>query len=285
MTNDPIQAWLNTAGRFPLLPKSEILRLAKKRDTLEPGSAAYIKVINKITNHNLRLVPGIVNKYLAKRAGFTMSSEVTSDLLQQGYFGLRRAAEKFDATRGCTFSTYAHNWIRQAFVRWHNSHDRAIYVPENAMVEVLYRRRHGEPSKSKNGRIGQELINAAVRTMDITSIDRRSGDGDEDAATVADLMSDDNRILDSKPTDEKRGERMLRQLMNECGIKLRTQEIVVNYAKRGRMSIVAAKLSLSPKHCQNLYQEAVRTMKAAVEEKEQARADRMKGNTTTSSRN
>ena len=85
--------------------------------------------------------------------------------------------------------------------------------------------------------------------------------------------------------DEGRGERMLRKLMNECGIKLRTQEIVVSYAKRGRMSIVASKLSLSPKHCRNLYQEAVRTMKAAVEEKEQTAAGRMKSNNTTSPRN
>ena len=42
-----------------------------------------------------------------------MHSEVASDLLQQGY-RLRRAAEKFDATRGFAFSTYAYSWISQA---------------------------------------------------------------------------------------------------------------------------------------------------------------------------
>ena len=81
-----------------------------------------------------------------------MSSEVTCDLLQQGYIGLRRAAEKYDASRGYTFSTYATNWISQAFSRWHNTHDRAVYIPENSMTELLYRRRHGKPSKSKNGK-------------------------------------------------------------------------------------------------------------------------------------
>ena len=284
MTNDPIQTWLNNAGRYPLLPKTELIRLAKKRDTLEPGSKAYIKIINKICLHNLRLVPTVVRKYLAKRVGYNMSSEVASDLLQQGYLGLRRAAEKFDATKGYTFSTYAHSWIYQAFCRWHNTTDRAIYVPENAMTEVLYVRRNGKRSGSKGGRIGQDILNAATRTMDITSIDRRAGN-DDDATPLSELMGEDNRILSNQPVDEQRGERMLRKLMDECGIKRRTQEIVVTYAKRGRMSIVASKLSLSPKHCQNLYQEAIREMKAKVEEKEAAKAVRMEKNNTTSKRN
>ena len=245
MTNDPIQAWLNNAGRYPLLPTTELLRLAKKRDTLTPGSKAYVKVINKICLHNLRLVPNIVRKYLTKRVGYTMSSEVTGDLLQQGYLGLRRAAEKYDAAKGYTFSTYAHPWIYQAFCRWHNCRDRAIYVPENAMTEVLYIRRNGKRSSSKNGRIAQEILNAATRTMDITSIDRRAGN-DDDATSLSELIGEDNRILSDEPVDEQRGERMLRRLMDECGIKLRTQEIVLTYARRGRMSVVAAKFSLSP---------------------------------------
>jgi len=274
MTNDPIQAWLNTAGRFPLLPKTEMIRLAKKRDTLEEGSAAYIKVINKITNHNLRLVPGIVRNYLAKRTGYSMSSEVTSDLLQQGYLGLRRAAEKFDAARGYTFSTYAHSWIYQAICRWHNSRDRAIYIPENAMVEVLYRKRHGQPSKSKNGRIGADILSAAVRSMEVSSIDQRVAD-EEDGTTLADLMSDDNRVLSNKTQLEGHAELKLKDLMAECGIKPRTQDIVLTYAKRGRMSVVASRLSLSPKHCQNLYQEAVRNMKDKVAAKEAAKAARL----------
>ncbi len=288
MSNDPIQFWLNNAGRFPLLPADEIIRLAKKRDTLTPGSQAYVKVINKICEHNLRLVPNVVRKYLAKRINHSMSSEVAGDLLQQGYLGLRRAAEKFDGTRGFTFSTYAHNWIYQAFTRWHNSCDRVIYVPENAQCEVLHIKRNGCRSNSKNGRIAVDILNAATRTMDMTSLDRRVGN-DDDTTTLAELMGEENRLFSDEPTDENRGEKMLRELMDECGIKPRTQQIVVNYTKRGRMSTVAAKLALSPKHCQNLYQAAVREMKAKVQEKEAdraaVRAVRLKSNNITSARN
>ena len=45
MISDPIQSWLNNAGRFPLLPKSEMIRLAKKRDTLEPGSMEDVRAV------------------------------------------------------------------------------------------------------------------------------------------------------------------------------------------------------------------------------------------------
>ena len=272
--SDSIQSWLNAAGRFPLLPQTELIRLAKKRDSLEPNSRAYVKVINKICEHNLRLVPNIVRKYISKRSGYNMNSEVISDLLQQGYIGLRRAAEKYDPSLGYTFSTYAYRWISQAFVRWHNTHDRAIYIPENTMTETLYRWRHGKPSKSKNGAIKADMINCAIRAMEMTSLDQRAGD-DEEGATIADLMSNDNLILDRVSPLEGRGELMLKDLMAECGIKPRTQDIVITYAKRGRMSIVASRLSLSPKHCQNLYQEAVRLMKDRVATKEAAKKARL----------
>ena len=262
MTNDPIQAWLNAAGRFPLLPKPEMIRLTRKRDTLVPGSRAYIKVINKICEHNLRLVPNVVRKYVNKRIGFTMGSEVISDLLQQGYIGLRRAAEKYDATRGFAFSTYAYPWIYQAFARWHNSHDRAVYVPEGTMTEVLYRKRHGKPSKSKSRTISEECINAANRCSSVSSLDVRLDD--EDGSTLADLMGNENSLYLEKQGESVRAAVKLDALMNECGISPRTQEIVRAYTKRGRMSIVASKLSLSSSRCQKLYQEAVRAMQYKV---------------------
>ena len=287
MSYDPIQSWLNAAGRFPLLPKSEMIRLAKKRDTLEPGSKAYVKVINKICEHNLRLIPGIVRQYLNKRVGYTMNDTVAADLLQQGYIGLRRAAEKYDPAKGYTFSTYANNWIRQAFTRWHNSVDRAVYIPENTMCELLYRRKNGEPSRSKNGRIGEAVLNSARRSLNISSIDVRLGDDDE--GMLSDLLSNDNRLIDTKSAPEGKAERELRDLMAKCGIRPKTQDIVAAYAKRGNMAIVAAKLGMSPKHCQNLYSEAVRTMKYRVEieqqAKDKARAVRLGMNNTTSPRN
>lgn len=267
--SDPIQSWLNNAGRFPLLPKSELIRLAKKRDTLEEGSTGYIKVINKICEHNLKLIPNVVRRYLSKRAGLSMNSEVASDLLQQGYIGLRRAAEKYDGKRGFTFSTYAHSWIYQVMTRWHNSCDRTIYVPENSMTELLYRRRHGRPSNNKNGRIAPDIIAAAAHSIAIGSLDKPTGE-DEDT-TLVDLMSEDNRIFSRHSEPEGRQILALKDLMAECGIRPTVQDVVILYTKRPRMSIVAAKVKMTQKHCQNVYGAAIRTMKEHVAAKEAAK--------------
>jgi RNA polymerase sigma factor (sigma-70 family) len=212
-------------------------------------------------------VPSIVSKYVRKRVGFTMSSEVVSDLLQQGYLGLRRAAEKFDHSRGFAFSTYAHSWIYQGFTRWHNSHDRTIYIPENTANELLYRQRHGKPSKAKTGSLSNAVMQAAAQSFMVGSIDQKVAN-DEDGAQLADLMSSENLLLPKERESGVSAEDRLRKLMNECGIAPQAQEVVVAYAKRGRMSIVASRMSLSPKNCRGMYDDAVKAMKTRVQAKQ-----------------
>lgn len=59
---------------------------------------------------NLRLVHSLVNQ-CTRRHGEKLSFCKTQDLLQEGVFGLLRAAEKFDCDKGFRFSTYATYWV------------------------------------------------------------------------------------------------------------------------------------------------------------------------------
>ena len=65
---------------------------------------------DELVQRNLRLVFKIARQY--------RNATVTQlDLIQEGVFGLMRAIEKFDPTKGFKLSTYAGWWIRQSISR------------------------------------------------------------------------------------------------------------------------------------------------------------------------
>ncbi|XP_011013765.1 PREDICTED: RNA polymerase sigma factor sigB-like [Populus euphratica] len=86
---------------------------------------------DKMIKSNIRLVISIARNY--QGAGMNLQ-----DLVQEGCRGLARGAEKFDASKGFKFSTYAHWWIRQAVRRSLSDQSRTIRLPFH-MVDATYR--------------------------------------------------------------------------------------------------------------------------------------------------
>jgi RNA polymerase primary sigma factor len=83
------------------------------------------RAAEEFVRHNVRLV--IHN---AKRFSRRLSGGLDfEDLVQEGYFGLARAVDKFDASKGFKFSTYATWWIRQSLERAVADKGRTIRVP------------------------------------------------------------------------------------------------------------------------------------------------------------
>jgi RNA polymerase primary sigma factor len=78
---------------------------------------------------NLRMVISIAKKYCGKGVEL-------GDLIPEGLLGLRKAIDKFDATKGFKFSTYSHWWIRQAISRAVSDQGRDIRLPVH-VVEFL----------------------------------------------------------------------------------------------------------------------------------------------------
>jgi RNA polymerase primary sigma factor len=186
-TTDALQLFLNEAGRHALLTPDEEIELAKR---IERGD---LEAKERMITANLRLVVSIARKY--QNAG-PLS---LLDLIQEGMFGLIRAAEKFDWRKGFRFSTYATLWIRQAIGRALDERGRTIRLPINiaqrerkiAAAERKVAARLGRPGTIEEIAAEAELDPEQVEEVrevarQVTSLERPVGD--EGATELGDLL-------------------------------------------------------------------------------------------------
>jgi RNA polymerase primary sigma factor len=123
--DDSVRMWLREIGRTPLLSMDMEQILAER---IKQGDR---RAKDMLTQSNLRLVVSIAKRYTGRGMTFP-------DLIQEGNIGLIRAVEKFDASKGYKFSTYATWWIRQAITRAIADQGRTIRIPVH-MVETINR--------------------------------------------------------------------------------------------------------------------------------------------------
>lgn len=102
---------------LPLLNKDEEYELLDK--AINEGD---IEARDLLVQYNYRLVIKIANKYKGRNVDF-------EDLIQEGFFGLNRAIEKFDLDSNNKFSTYATWWIRHSVTRYLSNNSRTIRYP------------------------------------------------------------------------------------------------------------------------------------------------------------
>lgn len=115
---------------------------------------------DKMIKSNIRLVISIAKNY--QGAGMNLQ-----DLVQEGCRGLVRGSEKFDASKGFKFSTYAHWWIKQAVRKSLSDQSRTIRLPFH-MVEATYRVKEARKQLySENGRVpnDEEVAEATGLSM------------------------------------------------------------------------------------------------------------------------
>ena len=121
--NDPVRMYLKEIGRINLLTSDEEFEYAKR------AAEGDEEAKRMLAESNLRLVVSIAKRYVGRGMLFL-------DLIQEVNIGLMKAVDKFDATKGYKFSTYATWWIRQAITRAIADQARTIRVPVH-MVETI----------------------------------------------------------------------------------------------------------------------------------------------------
>lgn len=192
ISNDSVRMYLNEIGRINLLTAKDEVDLAKR---IEKGD---LSAKQKLAESNLRLVVSIAKRYIGRGLPFL-------DLMQEGNFGLLRAVEKFDYTKGFKFSTYATWWIRQAITRAIADQARTIRIPVH-MVETINKLTHTQRRLQQE--LGREPLPeeiAAEMDLDLKKVNHilkisqdivslESPVGSEEDSKLGDFIEDESAL-------------------------------------------------------------------------------------------
>lgn len=123
LETDSINAYFKGIRKVSLLSGGEEKALARK---IARGDRAARQ---QMIEANLRLVVNIAKRYLNR--GLPLQ-----DLIEEGNIGLIKSVEKFRASKGCKFSTYATYWIRQSIDRAIANQANTIRLPIHITTDL-----------------------------------------------------------------------------------------------------------------------------------------------------
>ncbi len=205
-----LQLYLNEIRRTALLTVEEEIKLAAR---IKRGDKA---ARDHMISANLRLVVKIAYDY--KDMGLQLM-----DLISEGNLGLIKAVERFDPAKGGKLSTYAAWWIKQSMKRALANQSKTIRLPVHLVDKISRMRKmiakltdefDREPTNEELACELQIPVNkiALLKTVSVrpASLDAPVGE-DSDAATLGDLVGDENSVS----PDTELGERNMREDLHD----------------------------------------------------------------------
>lgn len=183
--------YLNEINKIPLLDHNEENALAVQ------AKAGDKSAREKIVNANLRFVVNVAKKYQNLGLDF-------EDLIGEGNAGLLTAIDKFDASKGYHFISYAVWWIRQSILKAIYETRSAIRLPLNRVAEltkIQAAKKMVGGEKSEGQKIAaianslgmekehvRELLNIS---REMVSLDATVRADKNEVSTIGDFMVDD----------------------------------------------------------------------------------------------
>ena len=217
---------------FNEIARSEPLSREKEAELAERIAAGDEQAREELAEANLLFVVTVAKKY--RNRGMTFS-----ELISAGNLGLMTAVDRFDATRGFKFISYAVWWIRQAIQQALAEDSRTVRLPLNriSLLRKIARARHELGDANEGEPCDEEIANALdlsiaeVRDTLLSgrravSLDRVVFDEDEDSTLLKRLADTGQQQPDeviTRSSSQKRLETILE------GLDEREHAIVQSY--------------------------------------------------------
>lgn len=149
--SDSVKVYFSGIKKFNLLTSDEEKTLARR---IAKGD---MEARRQMIEANLRLVVNIAKRYLNR--GLPLQ-----DLIEEGNIGLIKSVERFKATKGCKFSTYATYWIKQAIERAIANQSSIVRLPIHVTADI-----------SKLTRANRELTRTLKREPSVVELSEKTG--------------------------------------------------------------------------------------------------------------
>jgi len=191
-SEDSIGKYFKEVRKSELLTADEEISLAKR---IQDGDEVAVELLVKA---NLKFVISIAKEY--QNQGLPLN-----DLINEGNYGLIKAATRFDPTRGFRFISYAVWWVKQCIIQGLNDNSRTIRLPTNVINKLYKIRIELEKFEFYNEREAYtgEVLNSGnddedLTMMSIPKVGSLNAPINEEGGELSDLISDVDEDVDEK---------------------------------------------------------------------------------------
>lgn len=223
-SEDSIGKYFKEVRKSELLTVDEEISLAKR---IQNGDEVAVEQLVKA---NLKFVISIAKEY--QNQGLPLN-----DLINEGNYGLVKAALRFDVTKGFRFISYAVWWIKQSILQSLNDNSRMIRLPAN-VINKLYKIRKelekfefehereayvGEIINMDNNQIDEDDL-TLITTPKVNSLNVQIN---EDGTELSELISDIDENLNDKYVVDQRIKEELNKALSV--LDKRERDIIESY--------------------------------------------------------
>ena len=192
--DDTLGKYFKEVRKSAILTQEEEIKLAKQ---IKKGDQ---NAINELGNANLKFVVSIAKEYQGQ--GLPLS-----DLINEGNYGLIKAASRFDHKKGFRFISYAVWWVRQSIIQSLNDNARVVRLPANIINKISQLNKEISKFESQNERepVFGEILGKDKEVMALVTYPRHSSlnevineEGDELIELIPDDIIEDALEVDNR---------------------------------------------------------------------------------------